>query len=166
MYNSTAAYLGHFRGLAQYPLPHHARWIKTPPSCKRSWALLLLFTTGERCTEYIYNIVTLLQSKGYMTASIDSMRMDSAGATIRLYTGEAYRWAYINTRKIEPALLSAVAWNDRNFSHRSLDFRQFRNKQQSLLDYLENNGYPFAKISLDSVVLKGNGRGVGQPEDR
>lgn len=147
--------LSNLRGLAQYPL-HISSVDKDSLFVQKKLGLTTSFRNRAACTEYIYNIPFLLQSKGYMTASLDSMRFDSTGATIRLYVGEAYHWAYINTRKIEPALLSAVAWNDKNFSHRPLDFRQFQNKQQSLLDYLENNGYPFAKISLDSIVLKGN----------
>jgi outer membrane protein assembly factor BamA len=148
--------LSNLKSLAQYPL-HITPVDKDSLFLQKNLGLITSFRNRAACTEYIYNITTLLQSKGYMTASLDSMRLDSAGATIRLYVGGAYKWAYISTRKVEPALLSAVAWNDRNFSHRPLDFRQFRSKQQSLLDYLENNGYPFAKISLDSVVLKGNG---------
>ncbi len=33
----------------------------------------------------------------------------------------------------------------------------FRCRQQLMLDYLENNGYPFAKVGLDSVVLRDSG---------
>jgi len=38
-----------------------------------------------------------------------------------------------------------------------MDMRVFRARQQLMLDYLENNGYPFAKVSLDSVVLRDSG---------
>ena len=148
--------LSNSRVFAQYRL--HISYVdKDSLSLQKKLGLETSFKSRETCTEYIYNIPALLQAKGFMTASVDSTHYDSAGATIRLYVGSAYRWAYINTRKIEPALLTAVSWNDRNFSHRPLDFRQFQARQQLLLDYLENNGYPFAKISLDSLVLKGDG---------
>jgi outer membrane protein assembly factor BamA len=143
------------KGLTQYPL-HILSVDKDSVFLQKKLGLVTSFRSKTQCTEYIYNIPSLLQSKGYMTASLDSLRSDSTGTTIRLYVGEAYRWAYISTRKVEPALLLAIGWNDRNFSRRPLDFRQFQNKQQLLLDYMENNGYPFAKVSLDSVVLKDN----------
>jgi len=114
------------------------------------------FKSKSACTEYIYGLPALMQAKGFVTASLDSIRYDSAGATVNLYAGNAYRWAHINTRQVEPGLLAAVAWNDKNFYGRPLDFTQFQHKQQGLLDYLENNGYPFAKIGLDSIVLKEN----------
>ncbi|MHA4808383.1 BamA/TamA family outer membrane protein [Flavitalea flava] len=116
------------------------------------------FKSREVCTEYIYTIPALLQAKGYMTASIDSLRTDTGGAVVRLYVGSLYQWAYIDTRKVEPSLLSAVAWNDKSFSRRTFDLRQYENKQQLLLDYLENNGYPFARVSLDSINMLDNDR--------
>ena len=113
------------------------------------------FKSREACEEYIYSLPKLLQGKGYMTASVDSMSLDSAAATIHLYVGRIYHWAYINTRKVEPALLAAVSWNDKSFANHALDFAQYKTREKLLLDYLENNGYPFAKISLDSIVLSG-----------
>ncbi|MDP4246736.1 MAG: BamA/TamA family outer membrane protein [Bacteroidota bacterium] len=111
------------------------------------------FRNRAACSEYISTLPATLQVKGYMTASVDSVGYDSAGATIRLYIGPVYRWAHISTRKIDPALLSAVGWNERSFSGRPLDFGAFRKRQEALLDYLENNGYPFAKIGLDSIAI-------------
>jgi outer membrane protein assembly factor BamA len=89
-----------------------------------------------------------------MTASADSVNIDNSGASIRLYVGSIYHWASIDTRRIDPALLAAVGWNERTFAHHPLDFRQFQTRQQLMLDYLENNGYPFAKVSLDSITMK------------
>ncbi|HWK05390.1 MAG TPA: BamA/TamA family outer membrane protein [Puia sp.] len=148
--------LSNLSGFAQFPL-HIISVDKDSLFIQKKLGLSTSFKTRDACTEYIYNIPTLLQAKGFMTASVDSIRVDAVSATVHLYVGAAYRWAYINTRKVEPALLSAVSWNEKNFSHRPLDFRLFRARQQMLLDYLENNGYPFAKISLDSIVLKEDG---------
>ena len=145
--------LSDLRGFAQYHL-HILPAGRDSLTGLPKLGLVASFHSKGACEDYIYTIPALLQAKGYMTASVDSVRYDSTGAYIRLYLGKVYRWAYINTRKVEPALLTAVAWNDRNFSRRPLDFRQFKAKQQMLLDYLENNGYPFARISLDSIVLK------------
>ncbi len=108
------------------------------------------------CMEYISRIPAILQARGYMTVSVDSLSFDDKKAVIHLYIGEVYRWAYINTRQVDPVLLMAVNWNAKYFSGRPLNFQQFRQEQQLLLNYLENNGYPFAKISLDSIRLRDN----------
>jgi outer membrane protein assembly factor BamA len=158
-YGRTLLFLllsGNISGFAQYRL-HIIPVDKDSLFIQKKLGLETSFKSRDACTEYLYTIPGLLQAKGYMTASVDSARYDSAGAAVRLYVGEVYRWAYIDTRRIEPALLTAISWNGKNFSHRPLDFRQFQARQQILLDYLENNGYPFAKVSLDSIVLKEDG---------
>jgi outer membrane protein assembly factor BamA len=143
---------GNYKGFAQYrlhidPVDKDSLFIRhqlaPPPSFKNRTA----------CTDYIFTIPALLQAKGYMTASVDSLHYDSAGATIRVYVGEVYRWARINTRKTEGPFLANVGWNEKTFANRPMDLDQFHRKQEALLDYMENNGYPFAKISLDSIVI-------------
>ena len=119
--------------------------------------LTTTFRNRDACTEYIYNLIPLLQTKGYFTASVDTVSYGPNSATLRLFVGHAWRWAAIDTRQVDPSLLAAVAWNPRAFSHRLLDFRVFEARQQGMLDYLENNGYPFARISLDSIALRDSG---------
>jgi len=158
-YGRTLLYLlliGNTPSLAQYPL-HIISVDRDSVFIRQRLGLTTNFTTKELCVAYINNLPALLQKKGYMTASLDSARYDNHEASIKLYAGNVYQWARIDTRRVEPALLAAVAWNEKNFNHRPLDFAQFETRQQLLLDYLENNGYPFAKIGLDSIVLTGNG---------
>ena len=145
--------LSPFSGWTQYPL-HILPVDKDSGFIKNRLGLTTTFRSREACTDYIFNLLPMLQGKGYMTASADSITIESGGASIRLYVGNSYRWASIDTRRVDPALLAAVAWNEKTFARHPLDFRQFQARQQLLLDYLENNGYPFAKISLDSIVLK------------
>ena len=147
--------LSHLQGWSQYhlqilPVDKDSGFVK-------KLNLTTTFKSREACAEYLISIPALLQAKGFVTASLDSIRYDSSKAIVRLYTGNPYRWAQINTKSVDPGLLSAVAWNERSFSHRPMDFGQFRARQQLMLDYLEDNGYPFAKISLDSVRLNENG---------
>ncbi len=125
---------------------------------KNRLGLTTSFKTREACTEYIYNLIPLLQGKGYVTASADSISYGATAATLRIYIGAAWRWAYIDARRVDPTLLAAAAWNPKAFTHRPLDFRQYQYRQQLLLNYMENNGYPFAKISLDSVTLRDSGQ--------
>jgi outer membrane protein assembly factor BamA len=145
-----------FKGRAQYPL-HILPVDKDSLFIHKELGLSTSFKSRDACTEYIYTLPSLLQGKGYLTASLDSVGIDSAGTTIRLYVGNTYRWARIDVRGVDPALLSAVAWNEKTFSHRLLDFKQFQARQQQLLNYLEDNGYPFGKVSLDSISMTGNG---------
>src|SRR5258708_30588871 len=145
--------LSPFSGWTQYPL-HILPVDKDSFFIKNKLGLTTTFKSREVCTEYIFGLLPVLQGRGYMTGSVDSISIEKSGASIRRYVASISRGASSDTRNIDPTLLAAVAWNEKAFTHRPLDFRQFQARQQSLLDYLENNGYPFAKVSLDSIVLK------------
>jgi outer membrane protein assembly factor BamA len=142
-----------FFGWAQYPL-HIVPVDKDSLFVYRQLGLTTSFRSQEQCMQYVYNLLPFLQGKGYVAASIDSISYSEKEARLRLYVGDAWRWAKIDTRNTDPTLLAASAWSDRSFSNHPMDMRVFRSRQQLMLDYLENNGYPFAKVGLDSIVLR------------
>ncbi len=111
------------------------------------------FTSQITCSEYIGKLTGILQSKGYATASIDSIRYDSSDAYIVLFAGERYLWARIDAKNIDPSILDGVGWRDKVFINKPMDFSQLQEWQEKLLKYLENNGYPFSRIYLDSLQL-------------
>lgn len=109
------------------------------------------------CNQYVFELPKLLQKKGFVTASVDSVQFDSASAKLVLFLGRQYRWAMLNTSSVPQDLLNAVGYRDKNFQQQFLDFPAIQQLQQRLLDKLENNGYPFANISLDSFEMKQEG---------
>lgn len=109
------------------------------------------------CNQYVFELPKLLQKKGFVTASVDSVQFDSASAKLVLFLGKQYRWAMLNTSSVPQDLLNAVGYRDKNFQQQFLDFPAIQQLQQRLLDKLENNGYPFANISLDSFEMKQEG---------
>jgi outer membrane protein assembly factor BamA len=101
--------------------------------------------------EYLANLPNLLQTKGYPAASIDTVLYDALGAVCMLYVGETFQWAHLRVDSADRKLLDAINWNNRPLRKQALSFDQVMAARQKLLDYLENNGYPFAKIKLDSI---------------
>src|SRR5580765_7355626 len=94
------------------------------------------FSSRNACVDYINKLPSLLQSKGYVTASIDSIKYDSASARLVLFLGEGYRWALLNTNHVNPSLLNAVGWREKNFSGRPIDFNQVQAWEEKILGYL------------------------------
>ncbi|MBS1599727.1 MAG: BamA/TamA family outer membrane protein [Bacteroidetes bacterium] len=111
------------------------------------------FKTKDACIEYIYKIPSMIRAKGFATASIDSIHVDSLQADVRLYIGDTYRWGHISTKPEDAMILNNSGWNEKKISNKLLNFAEIQNVQQQMLNYMENNGYPFAKISLDSILL-------------
>jgi outer membrane protein assembly factor BamA len=109
------------------------------------------FKDRNSCTEYVYKIPSLLQAKGFSTVSIDSAHYDSVSAFVRLYLGQTFKINHIHTKREDLVILNSSGWTDRKMSGKPLNFQQLQDAQQELLNYLENNGYPFARIALDSI---------------
>jgi outer membrane protein assembly factor BamA len=109
------------------------------------------FPGRELCASYVSSLPELLRSKGYASASVDSIYYDSTFAYCLLYAGEAIKYSLLKTDSIEPGFLSAAGWYRR--SKKPMNIAEVRALQERLLDHLENNGYPFASLRLDSIRL-------------
>ncbi|MBS1916573.1 MAG: BamA/TamA family outer membrane protein [Bacteroidetes bacterium] len=120
---------------------------------QQKFAIQTNFKNKSTCLDYIYELPSLMQSKGYITASVDSIKADSSLATVHLYAGDPFKWAHINTKNVDHDVLANANWSEKTFSDKPLNYQQFQNSEQQLLNYLENNGYPFARIYLDSIQL-------------
>lgn len=110
------------------------------------------FENVNECNLYINQLIPSLQSKGFISASIDSIISDSAQTTISLFTGEQYKWQVMSANEESRKWLSKVGWTtdqlqQNNFSE-MLPILKAR-----MLNYFENNGYPFAKIFMDGFKI-------------
>jgi outer membrane protein assembly factor BamA len=137
---------------AQYAL--HIR-LSSPDSVLKTTSLGIPDSFKDRagCTEYIYKLTDILRNKGFTAASIDSVKIDSAAAFLQLYIGERFTWSKIRTRQADALVLNAAGWNPKILTAKPATLEHFQSEELQLLNYLEDNGYPFAKISLDSVTI-------------
>ena len=130
----------------------HAKCVDKPDEfLKNEAGLQTEFDTRLSCIEYVNKLPSLLQGKGFVTSSIDSLFFDSTSASLVLYLGQQYKWASINTAAADPQTLALSGWNDKLLASKPINFEQLKGFQERMLVYLENNGHPFAKIFLDSI---------------
>ena len=119
------------------------------------------FDGKDAATQYILSLPAALMSKGFPAASVDSVFYDSTGASVDLYIGDQYKWVQINTDSIDNTLLEAIGWNGRQFKDKTIDFGKLQQQEERIINYYENNGYPFATVTLHNVgisddKIKGN----------
>jgi outer membrane protein assembly factor BamA len=110
------------------------------------------FISRTDANGYMARLLPLLREKGYLTASIDTVRLDSSGGRVSVYLGEQYKWAKIRLLPQDAPLLQQVHFPSTVFNGK-VDFPLLRDWQQKILDYLEENGHPFGKTWLDSVSI-------------
>ncbi len=110
------------------------------------------FNNQQQVVAYINKIKPDLQSKGFIAAAVDSVLYKKDTAFAQIYTGEHYSWVNVNITTIPLSVLLRSGW-DVNAKHGKLSFEKLSIVQNKLLQYYQEQGFPFAKISLDSVAI-------------
>jgi outer membrane protein assembly factor BamA len=114
------------------------------------------FEGKEMAAQYIGTLPGMLLNKGFPTSSVDSVFYDSTFARVSLYLGIKYKWVQINTDSVDKSVLDNIGWNDKQFTNKRIDFSRLQFQQEKIINYYENNGYPFAEISLQNIEISGN----------
>lgn len=131
------------------------RYVYSDSSLVKSLKLKTVFDGKSEAIKYVSGIPTILLSKGYLAASVDSAQYDSTQAHIWIFTGPQYRWGNL---QVPPEYHSVVNHlnSEKPMKGRVIAGNQLEDWRQKLLDYFADNGYPFASVGLDSVTLSGD----------
>ncbi len=112
------------------------------------------FNTSTDAYNAIRQIVPQLQERGYLAASIDSIGIAMPDYEVFVFTGQQYRWASISLTALPPQLFSAAGINAQQFQNRPLSPKALSRFTERVLTWYENNGYPFARVWLDSISIE------------
>jgi outer membrane protein assembly factor BamA len=115
------------------------------------------FTNQQSCLEYVQQpLLSAFRTKGYLAASLDSLVSDSIATQAWIYLGASYAWG-------EVLIDSATTYwlNDRGLKKNSvrgevLSSEAVEAYHSMLMDLLEENGYPFARLKFDSSYFSDN----------
>lgn len=131
---------------------YHLKFVPVDSTSASQFASLGLtssFRSRINSETYLYELADLLQSKGYPAASIDSVRHDSMQTVVYLYVGKTYQMASIFTTGIDKGLLEIAGWP--SGKTRTFNPGELQKIRTRMLQSLENSGYPFARLRLDSL---------------
>ena len=111
------------------------------------------FANKTLCSNYITGLISLLSSKGYPTASVDSVFENDNYTIIHLFLGKQYQWIKLKPDGIEKQALDESRFKEKDYNGKLLNISQLISLQERVLNFYEKNGYPFAQIFLDSIRL-------------
>jgi len=100
---------------------------------------------------------SLIQS-GYLASGIDSVFIEDSLRQIDIYIhlGELYTFSKLSFDAENEDALSSSGFREKLFSNKPFNPKQLAKLFEQVLFYYENNGFPFAQVSLDSTKLQGN----------
>ena len=111
------------------------------------------FANQALCLVYINKLPSQLQLQGYIAASVDSIALDSVSTFIALYLGPQQKWIQLAADSVDKKALDAGGFFSGNFTNKPVNFGQVQVLKERILNYFENNGYPFAAVYLDSIRI-------------
>lgn len=104
----------------------------------------------------LLNLLHTFHGEGYIAASLDSIRDDDS-CHIYFSSGNKYKWTSLDVSDIDKEVLRDVRFRNKEFKHNAtFRHRQLHRLEDNIITWCENNGYPFASISLKPQITDGN----------
>lgn len=114
------------------------------------------FTSKTLALKEVNNLITALHHKGYLLANVDTVIIDSSSLTVKISENNFYKWAYLKLGNLNPTLASKIGISEKLYFNKAFKYKDVAKSFEKIILYYENNGYPFASVSLDSVVITDN----------
>ncbi len=113
-----------------------------------------VFTDRPAVLEYIARLPKLLQAQGFITSSMDTFYQAGTIFYVKLFLGEKYSWDAIRANEADWPLLNLAGIYQNTLNKKPVEPGMVEKVYNQLLDYFENNGYPFARVALDSISIR------------
>ncbi len=111
------------------------------------------FSDTAQCFKYVEDLTSVLSLQGYITASVDSVWVNSDTVFITLYLGEKY---VLDQLIINDTLQTILKAGGIKYEKLLLQPQSLQYIYNYLLFYYANTGHPFARVYLDSTLINGN----------
>lgn len=112
------------------------------------------FKDSAASQQYIKDLVFYGIKKGYLLTSVDSIQHQKNKTTISMYVGPKFKSAKLRVAKEDVTLLRQMgSYSEKLLANVEFSPQQIAKILQNIQGDLENNGYPFGAVSLDSLIL-------------
>jgi len=100
--------------------------------------------------------VQFLQSEGYLLAYLKELNVDKNEGLATIYIGSRFEWLALKAGNIKPSLFRRIGFHDKLYAGKPFKYAEVAKVQKQILDYAEQNGFPFANLRLDSLSIENN----------
>lgn len=121
------------------------------------WVRPLTVGSVQQVPAALTQQIAFLHGHGFLEASIDSCERDSSSTTCPLKVGRVYRWARLSGSGIPMEIASEARFREKLYAGKPLAPKSVQQLFEDLLKHCEDNGYPFARVRLDSLRMQETG---------
>ncbi len=108
-------------------------------------------SSKTEASKEIENIILSLQYKGFLLASVDTVYSDTSSVTAVISENGLFKTAQLKLGNLDPGLASKLGISEKLYFNKPFRYKEVARSLEKIIVYYENNGYPFASVSLDSV---------------
>lgn len=105
----------------------------------------------------VKDVIQQLHKQAYLQASVDSLVTYGDTLLSFISVGEQFKWVALKNGNINPLILSKTEFHEKYYHNKLFNIDQFLAFENDLLTYLEDHGYPFASLQIDSFMIEKNG---------
>ncbi len=130
--------------------------VKDNPSFIKKIKVKNSYSSKPEIEKELTSIISQLRNEGYLLAVLDTLICDSLKCKAVLQMGEKYKWANLKKGNVDAEILSYTGFNEKLYANLPFKPAQFSKVMEKILIWCDNNGYPFARVKLDSVTIEGS----------
>ena len=112
------------------------------------------FTTEIERTKAVQNVILQLQAQSFVLAEIDSSFNKNNKKRVFISLNKKYTWRRLGKGNINPLVVSSIGFQENRFSGQDFNYFHLIEIEESIIKHLENHGFPFASIRLDSIKIE------------
>ncbi|MEM9917349.1 MAG: BamA/TamA family outer membrane protein [Bacteroidota bacterium] len=94
-----------------------------------------------------------LRAQAFIEASVDSLSFQDSIARAFVWVGQTYTWAQLDRGNLEDVFLDRIGYKERLYQDKPFHYSELQQLLDRLLNYAEENGFPFASVGLKDVQI-------------
>jgi outer membrane protein assembly factor BamA len=114
------------------------------------------FPAKETAKKEIEKVINLLQSKGYLLAFTDTIIENGKNLEVLIDEGKLFKTAHLKLGNLDPGLASKLGLSEKLYTGKPFKHNEVARTFGKIIAYYENNGFPFASIQFDSLLISEN----------
>ena len=118
--------------------------------------ILTNFSSIKLAENYINTLPEYLFNKGFPGASVDSIIKTDSSIVVFLFTGPLCKIVNLKISENQKEWTQGAGNYLKNNKITDIEFYQFLKIRDKIINYYENNGYPFTTVALDSANWDNN----------
>ncbi len=103
--------------------------------------------------KYLESLNRYYQDKGFLLCKYEIQEKTSNKWKVKLDLFEKFQWAKIKNGNLDDELIRLTKFKEKLYNNADFSLTEYQEFTSKLLEDLENKGYPFAKVWLDSVSI-------------